>query len=65
MSHGPNELYQTIRFEMDDGSKVEFIGRAVFFYGETRRMLPGTIKFTEPKALPEGCKWDTLTGEKK
>ncbi len=52
------EQIQTVWITFSDGQRACFSGRAVAFPGDTRTIRD--ISFTEPKPLPDGCKFDTI-----
>jgi len=53
----PN-LYQTVKLTLSDGSSHCFTGPAVVFPGERRTITD--VAFTEPKPLPQGCKFEII-----
>lgn len=56
----PAEKYQSIVFELTDGSLHRFTGKAFTKQKENRRIIFESIRFTKPKKLPTDCKWGEI-----
>ena len=58
-NNNTENMIQSVILTFDDGQEAIFVGKAVCFQGETKKIRD--IAFSPPSDMPEGCSWGDLS----